>query len=278
MIRILLFICFLLFSIPTQAEVNQKWFSDLSENWKNIVRGSDESKGFFLEDGEQIQLEESPSQESLDRLSEAVEFKARNSSIYSLKPLEEFIQLRIIDCSENPIRKIKPLQKMNALEILDISGTKISNLAPIRDLDLQELYCRDIIFLSTIQDLDQMKNLRVLICANNSLEHLDAVEEMARLEILDASENYIEEIEAVRSLYRLKELILFDNPIFEIYYLQDLKELERIHLDATGINELRSFDGLENIEFLSVIETPYLTIEEIERFAALKTKCEILVR
>lgn len=276
--RLFLPIIFLLICQEITAQINANWHGKLSDNWKETVSGKIPETGFFDSYGDLIVLGEEPTETDFKLLSEAIEFRGRNRDIHSLEPLSPFTQLEIIDCSSNPVKKIKPLKAMTNLRVLDLTETKVSNLAPIRNLQLRELYCGGIIFLSTIQDLDEMVSLQILICNNNSLQHIDAVRKLVNLQILDASENYIDNVEPVRQLSQLRELILFDNPIFEIFYLADLENLEKLHLDATGIFELRPLDALSKLTFLSVIETPYLTIEEIERFAANKKTCELLVR
>lgn len=129
-----------------------------------------------------------------------LELNCSDAGIVTLAGIEEFTNLRRLDCAGNRLTMLDATHNL-ALEILDCSRNAITNLN-LRELrSLRELNCTDNLLPSL--DLSDNAALTILDCAGNRLVTLDVSACASQIDRLDVQRNPALETLYISALQRI---------------------------------------------------------------------------
>lgn len=149
---------------------------------------------------------------SLDEAEQIVELKLKHGSIISLNGIEKFINLELLNCSNNQINDFK-INELTNLKSLDCSNNQIVTIDLLMYKELEELNCsnnllhylntkdlNNLITLSANNNqisnliLPQNNTLESINIANNKINYFDFSNEM-NLEMIEVSNNNIDSLD-----------------------------------------------------------------------------------
>lgn len=265
----------------------QKWFENLSEEWKQIFKRyvpSIDLKDPAKEDLHQVagiqemDLSDYSQLTSIDPLYQVQNLKKLNISktnVSSLQALFELRDLKHLDASHTIVESLAPLENNNSMQFLDVSHTRVRGLQALRE----------------------MYSLRRLNIENTGVKSLEAIKSLSGLKVLRANQT-----EVPHNLFH--EFILKNPECLVIYQSNELKvwwdnlssiwkeEFSKIQnwTDKPGPDELhqlyarrkiqisdnRNIKSIEELEGFILLEelilngTQISDISTIERFERLK--------
>jgi len=128
--------------------------------------------------------------------------------------------------------------------------------------------------ITSLDGMEQFKNLKVLWIQNNSIKDLKPIAGLIKLNSLVLSNNNIESIEALQDLIELQTLDIRDNRITDIRSLNKLNKLERLNISNNNISDIGSLEGKTELKSFESYGN-----SEIEDISTLKDslKLEFLV-
>lgn len=125
--------------------------------------------------------------------------------------------------------------------------------------DLEALYIHNLVGVTNLEQLANLKRLRFLNLHSTSNSDVDDLNQLRSLEVLSmsCSEEKLTSLEQLSSLTNLKELILYGR-MYESLKMQDLTGLEKFTrlqlLDISGIKfeqfKVEQFKSLQNLKYL----------------------------
>lgn len=106
-----------------------------------------------------------------------------------------------------------------------------------------------------------MKDLKILLCSENSIAKIEYLDKLRNLREFDISKNKIRALEPklFYSPTQLTRLRLDDNPLKQLTHIETLEQLEVISLTGTKIAEfveLERIADLPHLSDLALINTP----------------------
>ena len=130
-------------------------------------------------------------------IAETTSITCADRSISSLKGIEYFVNVQLIDCSGYNLTQLD-VSKNTALEDLLCSENNLTQLDVSENTALEVLYCSE----NNLTQLDVSKNtaLEYLDCSENNLTQLDVSKNTA-LEYLDCSENNLTQLDVSKNIY-----------------------------------------------------------------------------
>ena len=182
---------------------------------------------------------------------EVLELNISYSTITSLEPIKNLINLEKLYCFGNKIESLKPIKDLINLEKLHCFCNQIESLKPIEDLiNLEELYC----FHNKIHSLEPTKNLiklKKLSCNCNLVTSLEPTKNLINLEYLNCSSNQIRSLEPINNLINLKRLCCQRNRIESLEPINGLINLQILCYSGNPIeyvppNIVRRLNRMEN--------------------------------
>ena len=128
-------------------------------------------------------------------IAETTSITCADRSISSLKGIEYFVNVQLIDCSGYNLTQLD-VSKNTALEDLLCSENNLTQLDVSENTALEVLYCSE----NNLTQLDVSKNtaLEYLDCSENNLTQLDVSKNTA-LEYLDCSENNLTQLDVSKN-------------------------------------------------------------------------------
>ncbi|MFA0963729.1 leucine-rich repeat domain-containing protein [Roseivirga sp. BDSF3-8] len=178
----------------------QKWWTGLSNEWKEALRGQSNVTAFEQDE----RYDSLPSARWLHQLLKLEEINIQEQSrLGMLSPLEMLDRLQRVTIVRSGVTNLDFAARLPRLTYLDVSANPLQRLAPLKNAD----------------------SLRVLKVANTAVEELEALENHPSLEVLDCSGTpikRIDELENVRTLTRL------DISNTRVRRLNDLEELPNL--------------------------------------------------
>ena len=132
---------------------------------------------------------------SMSEAAAAKEIIINGKEITSLKGIQYFSHLEILECSENKISSLE-LSNNRKLRVLRCYTNQISSLDLKNNRDLEDIYCGGN-FLRSI-NVNTASSLKNLNCCDNSLSSID-VKDNAQLEGLICGNNKIHELNISRN-------------------------------------------------------------------------------
>ena len=196
-------------------------------------------------------------------IAETTSITCADRSISSLKGIEYFVNVQLIDCSgynltqldvskntaledllcsENNLTQLD-VSKNIALEYLDCSENNLTQLDVSKNTALEDLLCSE----NNLTQLDVSKNiaLEYLDCSENNLTQLDVSKNTA-LEHLDCSENNLTQLDVSKNIY-LRGLACFENNLTQL----DVSKNTVLEKLACQQNNLIQLDVSKNVWYLN---------------------------
>jgi Leucine-rich repeat (LRR) protein len=118
--------------------------------------------------------------------------------------------------------------------------------------------------ISSLDGLENFKNLRVLYLNYNKISDLKPLEELTNLNTLYISDNEIKDLEAIVRLTNLKNLYIPRNQITSIKPLENLNGLKLLFVDNNSITDISPISNLTNMETLSLMSLNLTDIKPVE--------------
>nr|XP_054763599.1 protein phosphatase 1 regulatory subunit 7-like [Lytechinus pictus] len=181
--------------------------------------------------------------------------------IGTIKNLDMFINLRVLDLSCNCIRNIENLANNKDLRDLKLYDNRISAIANIE---------------RTIgKGLALSRKLKVLRIDSNYLGKIEARELAAcsQLTYLDISSNKLDSLAALNKLMELEELRATHNCLRAVTDLKRCRKLQEIDVSNNKIADLSGIKGLHNLTVLRISHNQLTvdTLKAVERLRSLHT-------
>ena len=180
---------------------------------------------------------------SKEELDKATEIDIRNGFVSSLKGIEYFKSLKILNCYENYLTELDVSKNIN-LTKLWCSTNKLTELDVSKNINLTKLWCSTN-YLTEL-DVSKNKNLTKLSCNSNDLTELD-VSKNKNLTDLDCSSNHLTELDVSENT-NLTKLRCSTNNLTELDVSKNknLTELWCIgnHLTELDVSENTDLTGL----------------------------------
>ena len=179
--------------------------------------------------------------------------KANNRSISNMEGLQHFVNLEVLDVSNNSIAQINLGQNLKIGE-LNISGNLLTNLNLSPNVNLKFLY----VFKNNLNQLNITQNtqLEVLVADNNNLSSID-ISRNTVLSALGLSFNNLNQVNLSANA-RLTDLDLSNNPITGLS-LSGVGLLENLACQSCRLNGL----GIGNLTALKYLDLSFNTITSI---------------
>ncbi len=126
-----------------------------------------------------------------DKIGKIEELNISNSNISDLTGIENFTNLRVLNCSNNSLTNLD-ISNNNTLTNIDCSGNQLMSLNLSNNTSLTNINCSN----NPITDIDLSNNINIdtLICRNNSLTSLD-ISDNTSLVYLNCSDNGIKSLD-----------------------------------------------------------------------------------
>ncbi|HDR8220857.1 TPA: leucine-rich repeat domain-containing protein, partial [Bacillus cereus] len=150
-----------------------------------------------------------------------------NNKIENIAPLSKLEKLEKLNISHNNVKNIESLFKMNSLTNLNASNNKINN--------------------ATIQGIQQLKNLYVLILNNNEISSVETISEISMLNELELKGNQVVDIKPLSKLKNLQWLNLSDNKIKDISIFTSMIQFFSLKLSGNEIQDIKPIIQLSQI-------------------------------
>ena len=186
------------------------------------------------------------------------------------KEMEEktgYLDLSKCDLEKIPF-ELHNMTWLNGLNLAENKITKIENLNELKKLKVLELWSNQV---EKIENLEELKNLNILNLYNNQISKIENLEKLSVLETLDLYNNQISKIENLDELIYLLHLSLFKNKIRIIENLTKLRNLQFLSLSVNQIEKIENLSELINIEDLYLMLNKITSIENLEELKLLRT-------
>ncbi|MDA2168851.1 leucine-rich repeat domain-containing protein [Bacillus cereus] len=189
---------------------------------------------------------------NIDFISELKSLKSvnlANNKIENLEPLAKLGKIEELNISNNNIQNIKPLFTLNSLKKLNVSANKINN--------------------ESLQGIQQLKNLDLLIVNNNDISNLDEITNIPKLFELEIKGNKIVDVTPLTKAKELRFLDLSDNVIKDITIFSSIKELYKLKLAGNEIRDIKPIIQLS--QFITIdIRRQRIVLEDAQVNQAIK--------
>ena len=138
------------------------------------------------------------------------------NSLYNVRGLRTFVQVRIVRLDNNQLESLDGLQSLEHLQSLHAAQNIIQDVSALRGLT--NLVRLNLSFneLDSLDALAPVGSLRMLEVEGNLLKSLDGLQGMHHLEVLHARGNRIASIAAVAGLQALRELDVSCNRVTDV--------------------------------------------------------------
>ena len=124
--------------------------------------------------------------------------------------------------------------------------------------------------IRSLNDLAQLKNLRIVHIALQDITDLSALSGLAALEVIDLNHNPIESVAPLASVLSLRDLSVFDSRVSDFSPLSACRLLENIDAGYSRITSIEAFAGITSLQQLIVRKTTLDSLQGIESFAGLE--------
>ena len=156
-------------------------------------------------------------------------------NLTSTKGLEHFTNLHTLDLSDNMLTDSSFLKNMKHLETVDLSYNQFETVV-FTSTDIQHLNLRSN-QLSTIDNLQALKNLLTLNLRSNNIEDLTPLENLTQLTYLNIRGNDVKQLTPLASLKNLTDLNARNNRIHSIEPLLDLPLHDRLLVSGNDVSD-----------------------------------------
>ena len=219
-------------------------------SYSKILRVYDESKTIEIQiKGNNSGLSEEKKGIKIDENT----FPDENFRAYILKKIDkdgdgylsetEIAETTSITCADRSISSLKGIEYFVNVQLIDCSGYNLTQLDVSKNTALEDLLCSE----NNLTQLDVSKNtaLEYLDCSENNLTQLDVSKNTA-LEHLDCSENNLTQLDVSKNIY-LRGLACFENNLTQL----DVSKNTVLEKLACQQNNLIQLDVSKNVWYLN---------------------------
>ena len=183
-----------------------------------------------------------------------------NTFIKSVDPLIYSMELAILNLSNSGISNIEPLSNLSNLRILDISNTEIDNLkAGLGMLSLEDLKMRNTL-VTDLAPLNSLLTLNYLdISDNEQIESLEDLQQLSQLKVLYCNNTTVNNLEPLSTLEKLETLYCENTEIISLEGLGLLANLKKVYCDNSLLGRQKAIKFMkEHPNILVVYESKQL--------------------
>eukprot|EP00057_Strongylocentrotus_purpuratus_P033585 XP_791987.3 PREDICTED: protein phosphatase 1 regulatory subunit 7 [Strongylocentrotus purpuratus] len=197
-------------------------------------------------------------------------------NIGTIKNLDMFINLRVLDLSCNCIRNIENLANNKDLRELKLYDNRISAIANIERLqELCSLQLQHNKIRTIGKGLALSRKLKILRLDSNYLGKIEARELAAcsQLTYLDVSSNKLDSLSALNALSSLEELRATHNSLRAVTDLKRCRKLQELDVSNNKIADLSGLKSLHNLTVLMISHNQLTsdTLKAVDKLRALHT-------
>ncbi len=236
-----------------ESEEMQKWWDDLSTDWKKILS----TKSGITEPVDYNKIK------SVLRITELD--ISNNEKITDLKPLTKLGRLKRLDFSNTKVNDLYPIRNLNKLEVLNCSNTEIKSIsslqyaAKMQDLFLDNTKINDI---NVVENFGELKKLSI---ENTEVSDIEALIEASTLVDLRMSGTKVQKTEVLKELPEIKFLRFNSTPVSSLNNLSNLKKLEHLSFSATKINDISLLSQFANLKVVYFNNTAIKELTPLEK-------------
>ncbi len=151
-----------------------------------------------------------------------------NNNLTTLEPLSNCINLQKIICYNNKLTTLEPLRNCIKLNILICCCNDLESLEPISNcLDIAMLFCRHN-KITSLDSLSDIVNILIIDCSYNKITTMNFLSKMSQLHILNCRNNQLTSIKAITKCVRLTELNCKNNQLDNLDYLINCVRLKSL--------------------------------------------------
>lgn len=129
-------------------------------------------------------------------------------------------------------------------------------------VDLKRIDCSDSA-ITSIEPLSFLKNLRILICRNTKIKHLDKLIGHSNLEELDCSKTKIYSLLPLSALKNLRKLDCSYTSIQSLDGLQESEFLEELLCSSTEVSSIEPLRHSTKLKYLNIVRTNVSDIDPV---------------
>ena len=183
-------------------------------------------------------------------IAETTSITCADRSISSLKGIEYFVNVQLIDCSGYNLTQLD-VSKNTALEYLDCSENNLTQLDVSKNTALEVLYCSE----NNLTQLDVSKNVKLwdLYCSENNLTQLD-ISKSVELRDLSCAKNNLTQLDVSKNT-ELQDLDCSGNNLTQLDVSENAKLCELkcynnniSQLDVSNKSNLRILSCDRNVQ------------------------------
>ncbi|OJJ23263.1 hypothetical protein BKI52_02595 [marine bacterium AO1-C] len=161
--------------------------------------------------------------------------------------LNQLLELREIDLSDNQITDLSPLNQLPQLTKISLSANQITDLSPLQQLpQLREIDLNDN-QITDLSPLNQLLELREIDLNDNQITDLSPLNQLPQLTKISLNDNQITDLSPLNQLPQLREIYLSYNQITDLSPLNQLPQLTKISLSANQITDLSPLNQLPQL-------------------------------
>ncbi len=201
----------------------------------------------------------------IDNFPNLRKLNCNTNEIISLEPLSNCVNLQSLDCSYNFISSLEPLSNCSSLEILNCNYNNME-LKSLKGLskctNLRELYCHDNI-ITSLKPLSNCVNLQVLDCSWNSIKSIEPLSACFNLLKLDCSLTGTKSFESLSNCANIQELHCIGNQIESLETIQNFPNLKILFCDDNKIVSFQPLSNCPNLKELYCSENQIKSLESL---------------
>ncbi|UII29153.1 leucine-rich repeat domain-containing protein [Fulvivirga maritima] len=192
---------------------------------------------------------------------------------------QEAQDLKIVSLYTNPLNQKEALAKWwNALsyEWKAIFKRKAGVTQTATDSDIKHITELDELdisgnnYITNIEPLSVLSNLKILDISNSNIEDLKPIRNLTNLEELNVSHTKITSLEALKYASSLKYLQAQHTPLNDISVLSRLSKLQTVNLTDTQVQDFTALSGAKQLNTLNLSKTNLYSLIPIGNITALK--------
>lgn len=186
-------------------------------------------------------------------------------------PLEKLRNCRSLILRQNLIHAISPLpanleDTLEEFELFDNKLRRIDNLDNLRCLKILDLSYNNI---RIIEGLSELHTLETLYLTENKITKIQNLENLTNLRLLELGSNRIREIKGLETLTKLEDLWLGKNKITKLQGLEGLSKLRRLSLQANRLTKIPE-EGLRDNTALTDLHIAENGLKSMENIGHLR--------
>lgn len=239
-------------------EKRHKWFSSLSDNWKetllyyaNSYLWDKPGNTYWDYDLRISIVKEMEYEDQLEAIFKIKEIICPRDS--SLRPLEHLTNIEIVTRLGNGNR--------NGDDISDLSP--LNNLLNLKELELEFADIKD------LRPLEKLKKLTKLTLSSNPLKSLDGIQNLERISVLWINRCNLKSLEPIYNYKMLKDFRFSGNSISNIDFLSNNNRLQRVEFSNNKVNKINFLANCSELENITFYNNEVSDISELHKLKKL---------